>query len=69
MLHKIRKALGITNGGNTEFEGEFEVGETFVGGRNNNRHKDKKVEKCLGRSFKDKVPVLGMIQRGVILIA
>ncbi len=69
MLHRIRKAFGITNDDNTEIGGEIEVDETFVGGRNKNRHKDKKVEKCQGRSFKDKVPVFGMIQRGGILIA
>lgn len=43
---------------------EVEVDETFVGGKNKNRHWDKKVEKSRGRSFKDKTPVLGMLQRG-----
>jgi transposase-like protein len=69
MLHRIRKAFGITNDDNTGIGGEIEIDETFVGGRNKNRHKDKKVEKCQGRSFKDKVPVFGMLQRGGILIA
>lgn len=40
--------------------------ETFVGGKNKNRHKDKKVEKSQGRSYKDKTPVFGMIQNGRI---
>lgn len=44
--------------------GDVEIDETFVGGKNKNRHKDKKVEKCQGRSFKDKVPVFGVLQRG-----
>lgn len=69
MLHRIRRAFGITNDDNNEIKGEIEVDETFVGGKNKNRHKDKKVEKCQGRSFKDKVPVFGMIQRGGLLIA
>ena len=69
MLHRIRKAFGITNGGNDEIGEEVEIDETFVGGKNRNRHKDKKVEKCQGRSFKDKVPIFGMIQRGGLLIA
>lgn len=70
MLHRIRKAFGISNDDeNTTLENEVEIDETFVGGKNKNRHKDKKVEKCQGRSFKDKVPVFGMIQRGGILIA
>lgn len=44
-------------------ESIVELDETFVGGKNKNRHKDKKVEKAQGRSFKDKVPVLGMLER------
>lgn len=35
-----------------------------MGGKNKNRHKDKKVEHSQGRSFKDKTPVLGLLQRG-----
>lgn len=69
MLHRIRKAFGMSNDDNNEVSGDVEIDETFVGGKNKNRHKDKKVEKCQGRSFKDKVPVFGMIQRGGILIA
>ena len=69
MLHRIRKAFGISNDKNKEIGGDVEIDETFVGGKNKNRHKDKKVEHCQGRSFKDKVPVFGMIQRGGILIA
>jgi transposase-like protein len=38
--------------------------ETFVGGKNKNRHKDKKVKNSQGRSFKDKRPVLGIMQPG-----
>jgi len=44
--------------------GEVELDETFVGGKNKNRHWNKKFKKCQGRSFKDKVPVMGMLQRG-----
>lgn len=69
MLHRIRKAFGMSNDDNRQVQDEVEIDETFVGGKNKNRHKDKKVEKCQGRSFKDKVPVFGMIQRGGLLIA
>lgn len=62
MLMRIRACFGIENG-NT-LEGTVECDESFYGGKNINRHKDKKVEKCQGRSFKDKTPILGMIQRG-----
>lgn len=61
MLHKIRAFMKSQN--NQQVSGDVEIDETFVGGKNKNRHKDKKVEKCQGRSFKDKVPVFGMIQR------
>lgn len=62
MLHKIRAFMKALN--NKEVAGSVEIDETFVGGKNKNRHKDKKVEKCQGRSFKDKVPVFGVLQRG-----
>lgn len=61
MLHKIREFMKYLN--HKPVSGEVEIDETFVGGKNKNRHKDKKVEKCQGRSFKDKVPVFGMLQR------
>ncbi len=62
MLHRVRWAI---KQGSFEkpLEGVIEIDETFVGGKNKNRHKDKKVEKCQGRSFKDKTPVLGMMER------
>ncbi len=69
MLHRIRKAFGMSNDDSQQVQDEVEIDETFVGGKNKNRHKDKKVEKCQGRSFKDKVPVFGMIERGGLLIA
>jgi transposase-like protein len=45
-----------------EFEGIVQCDETFVGGKNKNRHKDKKVANSQGRSFKDKVPVFGAVE-------
>lgn len=44
-------------------EEAVEIDETLVGGRNGNRHWDKKVPHSQGRSHKDKAPVVGMIQR------
>lgn len=67
MLHKIRECLDCEN--EHQLDSDVEIDETFVGGKNKNRHKDKKVEKSQGRSFKDKVPVFGMYQRGGKLIA
>jgi len=62
MLQRIRSCFGIENG--NDLEGVVECDETFIGGKNKNRHKDKKVKNSQGRSFKDKVPVMGMLQRG-----
>ena len=56
MLHKIREYMDCEN--QHQLSAEVEIDETFVGGKNKNRHKDKKVEKCQGRSFKDKVPAI-----------
>lgn len=44
--------------------GTVEADESFVGGKNKNRHWDKKVPHSTGRSFIDKTPVLGLLQRG-----
>lgn len=38
--------------------------ESFVGGKNKNRHANKKVKNSQGLSFKDKTPVLEMLERG-----
>lgn len=69
MLMKIREFATRVNEKDTSLSGEVEIDETFVGGKNKNRHKDKKVERCQGRSFKDKVPVFGILERGGKVIA
>lgn len=61
LLQRIRACFLIEN--ENDLEGEIEIDETFYGGKNINRHKDKKVEKCQGRSFKDKTPIMGMLER------
>lgn len=67
MNHRIRETFKVENEG--QVQDCVEIDETFVGGKNKNRHKDKKVEKCQGRSFKDKTPVFGMLQRNGAVIA
>lgn len=67
MLHRIRTAMGQEN--HRKLSGEVEIDETFVGGKNINRHNDKKVPKCQGRSYKDKTPVFGILERGGRIMA
>ena len=62
MGQRIRENFKIVM--DEKLEGEVELDETFVGGKNKNRHRNKKVKKCQGRSFKDKTPVMGMLERG-----
>jgi transposase-like protein len=59
LAHRIRQAFKERFF--EKWEGIIQSDETFVGGKNKNRHRDKKVEKSQGRSFKDKTPVLGLI--------
>ena len=68
ILYRIRKAMG-NNLFHTKLTGVVEADETFVGGKNINRHWDKKVEKAHGRSYKDKTPVFGLLQRNGLLFA
>jgi len=65
LAQRVRAAFNLSEeNGDEQFEGICEADETFVGGKNKNRHKDKKVAQSQGRSFKDKTPVLGVLQRG-----
>ena len=65
MLHRIRKSM--TQDPFLSLSGVVEADETFVGGKNKNRHADKKVPKSQGRSFKDKTPVFGLFERDGLL--
>lgn len=58
--------MGMEN--NHTLSGEAEIDEVFMGRKNKNRHKDKKVEKCQRRSYKEKVPVFGILEKVVKLL-
>lgn len=63
LLHRLRFAVR-TRSFNKPLEGTVEADETYIGGKNKNRHASKKVENSQGRSVKDKMAVFGMIERG-----
>ncbi|MDE2105228.1 MAG: IS1595 family transposase [Patescibacteria group bacterium] len=60
MLHRIRHAM--KTGSFQKFGGEIEADETFVGGRESNKHKDKKLNQ--GRGSVGKAVVMGVLERG-----
>lgn len=60
MLHRLRYAFDHEVF-KEDMGDEVQVDETFVGGKNKNRHHDKKVKNSQGRSFKDKTPILGVL--------
>jgi transposase-like protein len=45
-------------------QGIVEADETYIGGKNKNRHKDKKTVGGQGRGGEDKTAVLGVVERG-----
>jgi hypothetical protein len=62
MEHRIRLALRL--GSFEKMGGEVEVGETFIGGKQRNMHRDKRKGKITGTGGKDKAAVLGFLKRG-----
>lgn len=67
MLQRIRNCFGFDN--NEQLDNEVEADETYVGGKNKNRHNSKKIKGSQGRSAMDKTPVVGMVERNGRLTA
>jgi len=67
LLNRLRRAFEHPNF-QTMLKNVVEIDETFIGGKNKNRHKNKKVPNSQGRSWTDKTPVLGLLERSGNLI-
>jgi len=61
MDHRIRKALKQNNG---QLFGTVELDETYIGGKEKNKHLSKRVKGTQGRNTLTKTPVMGLLQRG-----
>lgn len=68
MLQRIRFAVK-TKSFNKPLNNIVEADETYIGGKNKNRHSDKKVGNAQGRSTKDKTPVFGLVERNGRIVA
>ena len=61
MLHKVRTLFKQYD--DIALEGDVEIDEMYLGGRETNKHESKKTEGTQGRSTKTKTPIFGMVAR------
>ena len=68
MLSRIREMVRIKMSPSSNTKAVVQVDETFIGGKNKNRHAHKKIDDSQGRSVKDKVPVFGILKGGNVIL-
>jgi transposase-like protein len=62
MLHRIRKTMHDDS--TVKLSGEVEADETLIGGKARNMHVGKRMRRITGTGTKDKVAVMGILERG-----
>lgn len=62
MMHRIRYAMHT--GSINKLSGKVEADETFIGGKARNMHVAQRQRRITGTGGKDKVAVMGIVQRG-----
>ena len=61
ILHKVRTLYAQCD--TPALDGEVEMDEMYLGGRETNKHESKRTENTQGRSTKTKTPIFGMVAR------
>ena len=67
ILHKVRGLYGQSDA--NVLDGDVEMDEMYLGGRETNKHESKKTPNNQGRSTKTKTPIFGMIERDGSVVA
>ncbi|MGH2645781.1 MAG: IS1595 family transposase, partial [Chitinophagaceae bacterium] len=68
MLTKIREMVRFNQETIPTSRSVAQVDESYVGGKNRNRHSHNKIPDSQGRSIKDKVPVFGILNGGNVIL-
>lgn len=63
MLHRLREA-SKTKAFSAPLANTVECDETYIGGKEKNKHNSKRTPNTQGRNTKTKTPVVGMVERG-----